>query len=199
MPATSTRRNALASTARRKRPFLSDPQRPPFRSRGEDFVLAGGCRERGGSFRYGSQKGLTWLSGFEGGPTLRHATTGAKMPATDIESEGCPLGGRRSWMRHPTWCGVEGCSLPPSRSLPKELEGTRYTNSWSDNSEPTLAAAATQSFASSGRRGSRGQDQGWASPDDERGAQAALLMGWSVVFSSPPDKAANDHVRAWGD
>ena len=57
MPATSTRRNALASTARRKRPFLSDPQRPPFRSRGEDFVLAGGCREEVVASATGHKKG----------------------------------------------------------------------------------------------------------------------------------------------
>ena len=63
-------------------------------------------------------------------------------PATDIKSEGRLLGGRRSWDAAPNVVRVEGRSLPSSRSLPKELEGTRCPNSWSDNS-----CAATQSCA----------------------------------------------------
>ena len=94
-------------------------------------MLAGGCRERGGSFRYGSQKGLTWLSGFEGGPTLRHATTGAKMPATAIKSEGVPpsrapfLGcgtQRAAGSQDAHYLPAAACQKNEKEAIPKQLE-----------------------------------------------------------------------------
>ena len=84
---------------------------------------------------------------------------------------------------------VEGRSLPPSRSLPKEFEGTRYPNSWSDNSEPTLAAPLLKAAHRVARSSacSRGQDQGWANPDDETRRSGGSFDGLGpLCFLCPP-------------